>query len=453
MAIKLAELARELEVSTESIKNFIQDFDLELSECIYPNFEVKPDFERFARENQRFLKQYEADLQTKKTPQEIADTIQQPVDKVAGAVQDKYPRKWENGNFKTNISSYSVDNQLGGNYRFVYSYFGQKTPLHQKDFIGYKDLFFYISDMLDPFINEDNATNWGIQKAAGIVLYGPPGCGKIFWAKKIAEIISYEFIEVRNSFLGTSFINGKKTNFNDFLISMMKNESVLLFMKDFDEIMADRTPENNLSSQNEQTKEIVLHSVSKFTEEKLVMAGSAVTLQKIDDELLAPGRFDVLIPVFPPNPEERAEMLLFCITKGLEKDATLMKILTFNNADKIPFWTRIAGSMKLYSNTMLEDFVQTLKKKIRSLFLKLHTTEFKLEESLLEAAKKEAGEKLTEEYFKQVQQFIWEVKQNSPEEFEKRLEVLSAELDSYRKKEAPRRKIGFSKEDEFGSAL
>ncbi len=54
--MKLAELAKELKISTESFIKFIQDFDLELCECITPNFDVKDDFAKFARENITFLK-------------------------------------------------------------------------------------------------------------------------------------------------------------------------------------------------------------------------------------------------------------------------------------------------------------------------------------------------------------------------------------------------------------
>ena len=41
-------------------------------------------------------------------------------------------------------------------------------------------------------------------------LYGPQGSGKIFWARKIAEIINYEFKEVMNSYLRTSLSTEKE---------------------------------------------------------------------------------------------------------------------------------------------------------------------------------------------------------------------------------------------------
>jgi ATP-dependent 26S proteasome regulatory subunit len=54
-------------------------------------------------------------------------------------------------------------------------------------------------------LNPQQIKDWGINKPAGIILYGPPGSGKIFWANKIAEIIGYQFKEVKKHYLGTSF--------------------------------------------------------------------------------------------------------------------------------------------------------------------------------------------------------------------------------------------------------
>ena len=195
--MKLIELAKELNVSAEAIKQFIQDFDLELVECISTNFEVKEDFEKFARENIEFLKLYEKDLDKTKTLEQIAETINQPKEKIEKAIKEADPNIFDNGFFKSSISSYGIDNKLGGNYQFVYDYFGHKTSLQKRDFIGYRDLFFYISGVLEPFLNPQQIKDWGINKPAGIILYGPPGSGKIFWANKIAEIIGYQFKEVK----------------------------------------------------------------------------------------------------------------------------------------------------------------------------------------------------------------------------------------------------------------
>lgn len=448
--MKLIELAKELNISADAIKRFIQDFDLDLGGCISTNFEVKEDFRKFARENADFLKQYEKDLDKDKTVEQIAETINQPKEKIEQALKEENPNIFDNGFFRSSVSSYGIDQKLGGNYQFVYNYFGQKTSLQHRDFIGYRDLFFYISGILEPFLNPQQIKDWGINKSAGIILYGPPGSGKIFWANKIAEIIGYHFKEVKKHSLGTSYVDGNKTDFNDFLLSMMKENKVLLFMEDFDEIMMARKAENNVASCNLETQEIILHHISKFEQEHLLMVGSANSVSEIDEEILAPGRFDTMIPVFPPNASERSEIILYAMTKGLQEDSLLYKILKNNKADKIPFWHGISSQMKAFSNTMIIDFTQSLKKRIKNLYQKTRNENMIIDRNLLNGALREAASKLTGEYLDHVSRFLNDAVINNSDDFSLRIQGLKNELKTYQIVEEPRRVIGFhtSEDDE-----
>jgi hypothetical protein len=446
--MKLVDLARELDISAEALKQFIQDFDLDLVDCISTNFEIKKDFEKFVRENIEFLRLYEKDLDKTKTLEQIAEKINQPREKVEKVIKESDHNIFDNGFFKSSISSYGIDNRLGGNYQFVYDYFGSKTSLQKRDFIGYRDLFFHISSVLEPFLNPQQVKDWGINKPAGIILYGPPGSGKIFWATKIAEIIGYQFKEVKKHYLGTSFVDGNKTNFNDFLVTMMKEDKVLLFIEDFDDIMMARKAENNVASCNLETQEIILHYISKFEQEDLLMVGSANSVAEIDEEILAPGRFDVMIPIFPPNLAERSEIILYMMIRNLEKDSLLFKILKNNKADKIPFWHEISAQMKVFSNTMLIDFTQSLKKRIKNLYQKTRDENLKIDQNLLRGALKDAAGKLTAEYLDQIARFLSDVIINNFEQFQNRVKQLKTEIDFYRTVEEPRRVIGFSHNEE-----
>lgn len=446
--MKLADLAKELKISTESFIKFIQDFDLELAECLTTTFEVKNDFAKFARENIEFLKKYEEDLDQKKSVADIAENINQPTARVAEIIKKEKPKLYDNGIYRSSVSSYGIDNRLGGNYQFVYNYFGKKSSLTQRDFIGYRDLFFYISKTLEPFLNETPLTDWGIHKPAGIVLYGPPGSGKIFWANKIAEIIGYQFKEVKKYYYGTSFVDGNKTGFNDFLMEMMKEEDVLLFMEDFDSIMTHRSEKGSVTSCDEETKEIVLHYIGHFEKENLLMVGSANTVVEIDKEILAPGRFDVIIPVFPPNVQERTEMILHFMTDGLSDDSLLMKILERNNATKLPFWQEISGKMRVFSNTMIVDFTQSLKKRIRNVYSKNNSDHIKIDSKLLDSALREASTKLTGDYFNQIAQFINDVSTHHYDDFARRIKHIKNELEHYKMVETPKPLIGFTHSDQ-----
>ena len=445
--MKLTSLAKELKISTESFIKFIQDFDLELSECLSTNFDVKDDFIKFARENIIFLKKYEDDLDQKKSLEDIAENIKEPTSKIAAILKNEKPEIYDNGLYKSSVSSYGIHNKLGGNYQFVYNYFGKKSNLTKRDFIGYRDLFFYISKTLEPFKNETSLTDWGINKPAGIILYGPPGSGKIFWAQKISEMIDYQFTEVKKYYYGTSFIDGKKRSFNDFLLQTMKVNKTILLMEDFDLIMYENA-EKSISSCDEETKEIILHHISHFQEEELLIVGTANSLVEIDKEIRAPGRFDVVIPVFPPNLQERSELIVYNMTKNLSEDAKLMKILIENNADKLTFWHDISSKMKVFSNTMVIDFTQSLKKRIRNIHLKDNSENIKIDKILLDSALREASAKLTEEYLTQVAQFLQDVTINNFDDFSPRITTLKKELENYKVVEPPQKTIGFTHNEE-----
>jgi len=301
---------------------------------------------------------------------------------------------------------------------------------------------------LEPFLNPQQIKDWGIYKPAGIILYGPPGSGKIFWANKIAEIINYQFKEIKKYDLGISFVNGNETNFNDYLLAIMKHDRVLLFLEDFDEIMMQRKAENNISYANLEAQEMVLHHISKFESEDILMVGSANSVSDIDEEILAPGRFDVLIPVFPPNAAERAEIILFQITRNLDKDSLLYKILKNNQADKIPFWNNVASQMKVFSNTMLIDFTQSLKKRIKNAYQKSKNENLIIDENLLHGALRDAAAKLTNEYLDLVEQFLADAVLNNLDYFQTRIQAVKNELETYKIVEEPRRAIGFQSQSD-----
>lgn len=447
MIQNITELSKKLDISEESIKRFIQDFDLEISDCFSPKLNITKKFETFATEHKEFLRKYDEDLNQEKTAEDIADKIHQPKEKIEQIINNRPQNIYDNGFYKSSVSTFGIDHQLGGNYQFIYNYFGNKTELKQRDFIGYRDLFFYISDMLEPFINPEQSENWGIQKAAGIIVYGPPGSGKIFWARKIAEMIGFDFFEIRKSQLKSIFDNDKKVNFDNYLSEMFKKEKIILFLEDFDEIMMQKTT-NTINSDYEDVKECIFHNIQKFEKENLLMIGSAKELSGIETEILAPGRFDVLIPIFPPNRKERAEMLLFNMTKNLNEEAILLKILKANKADQIPFWNETAEKMRVFSNTMIVDFTQSLKKRIRSLYLKNRTENIHITQGILDASLKESASKLTGDYLNNVQQFLSEAEDNSYDRFAVRIEELKEELETYKAKEEPARTIGFHNTEE-----
>src|SRR5690606_2435123 len=166
-------------------------------------------------------------------------------------------------------------------------------------------------------------------------------------------------------------------------------------------------------------------------------------LSLLNDEILAPGRFDMHIPVFPPNEDERAQLIIYHLINHLVPTSPLLHILKSHNALSKEFWQPVAAQMKLFSNTMLIHFTQSLKKRLYALYRKDETKNIELTDKILVAAFNEAKSKLTQEYLKRCAVFIVEAKQNIGQDFPHRILELESDLEFYQAKKAPVNKIGF----------
>ncbi|MFV0226893.1 ATP-binding protein [Empedobacter falsenii] len=445
--MKLKDLSNQLEISLGSLQNFINDFNIDLSFCIDENFNVTEEFIDFSEKNIDFLKKYAEDHSKEKTIEEIAKTIGAKEEEVLHFfVSNGIPAEVAK-QMKTAVSSYLIHSYIGGKYPFIEKAFPQCEDFSGKSLVGYTDLYFYLTDMLDPFISKDQVKRWGISKPVGLVLYGPPGSGKIYWARKIADMIGYEFVHVFNDYLIGNF-DSKKNKFSDFLSKKMNQPNTLLFIDSFDELLHSSS-DNSISPEMIDLFYSVLRHIQKNDRQELLIVGAVESLSILNDEIVAPGRFDMHIPIFPPTLDERIQLILHHLTANLALDSPLLTILKNQNALNKDFWTPYAAEMRLFSNTMLIDFTQSLKKRLYALFRKDETKNIMMTEKVLFSAFQEAKSKLTPDYLRHCAIFVNEAQQNVGQDFPHRLIELNADLEFYlTTKEIPITKIGFKQSDE-----
>ncbi|WLD24911.1 ATP-binding protein [Flavobacterium dauae] len=444
--MKLKDLSDQLGISLESLQNFIYDFNIDLGFCIDEEFNITEEFKQFTLKNIDFLKKYAEDHSKEKTLADIAKTINVKEEDVLNFfVSNGIPAETAK-NIKTNLSSYLIHLYIGGEYKFIDEAFPETENYASKRLVGYTDLYFHLNDMLDPFINKDQSTIWGISKPAGIILYGPPGSGKIFWARKIAQMIDYDFVHVYKDYLAGN-LKTNKNSFTHFLNSKMQHPKTLLFIDSLDELLS-KNSEQNFFAQNIELINTILRHTQKNIHQELLIVGSAEILNLFNDEVLAPGRFDMQIPIFPPNSDERAQLIIRHLTENLVEDSPLLKILKKHNALSKTFWEPIAAEMRLFSNTMIIDFTQSLKKRLYALHRKDETKNIELSDKVLTASFNEAKAKLTADYLKRCTVFLIEAKQNVGQDFPHRILELEADLESYQTKKAPINKIGFKQENQ-----
>ncbi len=162
-----------------------------------------------------------------------------------------------------------------------------------------------------PLAHTELADQLGLVPPAAILLFGPPGTGKTSFARAMASRLSWAFVELHPSLLGQG-IEGARA-LRDGLAELGKVDRLVCFIDEADEIASDRSERpDNQPLVNELLKAIPVFR--SRPDRLMVMATNSIAA--IDQALLRPGRFDLIIPVGAPDESERAELAREFLSAG-----------------------------------------------------------------------------------------------------------------------------------------
>ncbi|MFN8021257.1 MAG: bifunctional GNAT family N-acetyltransferase/ATP-binding protein [Acidimicrobiales bacterium] len=157
------------------------------------------------------------------------------------------------------------------------------------------------SRVIAPLLHPDLAEGIGVHAPSTVMLYGPPGTGKTTFARAISGKLGWPFVELLPSKLGASE-GALAAELRDALVELLQLDRVVVFIDEFDEIASRR-------EEHPATKGVVnelLKTIPGFRVAPgrlLVCATNFV--HAIDAAVLRPGRFDLLIPIGPPDDRAR----------------------------------------------------------------------------------------------------------------------------------------------------
>ncbi len=168
----------------------------------------------------------------------------------------------------------------------------------------------------------------GIEPPKGVLLYGPPGCGKTLMAKAIANEANATFIRVVGSELVRKFI-GEGARLVHELFELAKEKApTIIFIDEIDAIGAKRMDETTGGEREvNRTLMQLLAEMDGFDPRGNVKVIAATNRPDIlDPALLRPGRFDRLIEVPLPDFKGRLEILKVHTRKMNLRDVDLRLI-------------------------------------------------------------------------------------------------------------------------------
>ncbi|MCD6434067.1 MAG: AAA family ATPase, partial [Candidatus Diapherotrites archaeon] len=176
-----------------------------------------------------------------------------------------------------------------------------------------------------------------IRPPKGILLYGPPGCGKTLLAKAVATESDANFIAVKGPELISKWVGESEKKIREIFKKARQVAPCIIFFDEFDSISQVRG--RSLTDVTERVVNQLLTELDGIEDlEQVTVIAATNRPDLIDPALLRPGRIDLKIEIPLPNKKERLEILKIHtrgmpLAKNVSLEAIARQTANFSGAD------------------------------------------------------------------------------------------------------------------------
>lgn len=169
------------------------------------------------------------------------------------------------------------------------------------------------SDVIDLIQDPVQAKELGLSMPNGILFYGPPGCGKTFFAEKFAEEAGFNYKYIKCSDVASPYIHGGQDKIAAIFEDARKNAPTILFFDEIDAMIKDRNKHNNVSEAGEVNE--FLAQLNNCGEDSVLVIGATNKPTEIDEAALRAGRLEFKYYISQPDAETRAMIFEINLSK------------------------------------------------------------------------------------------------------------------------------------------
>ncbi len=172
-----------------------------------------------------------------------------------------------------------------------------------------------------PLKNPELFKRMGIRPPKGILLFGPPGCGKTLLARAVATESESNFVTIKGPEVFSKWVGESEKAIREVFRKARMASPAIIFFDEFDSLVPRRGMGYADSGVTERViSQLLTEMDGIMTLEDVVIIAASNRPDIVDPAVLRPGRFDRLIYV--PEPDEKARMEIFKIHS---KDMPLAK--------------------------------------------------------------------------------------------------------------------------------
>lgn len=221
----------------------------------------------------------------------------------------------------TSVQS-SKNNNISGNSTdefgdVVFDYSDQivrSTNLSLKDVPGMKKVKEHIfNSFINPIKNPELAAKYGKKPKGGILLYGPPGCGKTYIMNALVGELGINLLSIKISDILSKWLGESENKIAAVFQTARNNTPIVLFFDEIDAIgMSRDAMSDNMGYYRPIINQLLMEFNSHLSENNNVyIIGATNAPWDVDIALRRPGRFDRSILIAPPDVESRAGIISY----------------------------------------------------------------------------------------------------------------------------------------------
>lgn len=251
----------------------------------------------------------------------------------------------------------------------------EDTPVAKKKHNGFKDVAgmdelkqLVIEGFINVLNNRECAKAFGVTPPS-LLFYGPAGCGKTFFAEKVAEEVGINFIKVVPDDIASTLVHGTQEKIGALFAKASRQAPTIIFFDEFDAMVPQRSNDDR-NYQNGETNEF-LCMLNNAAEKGIYVLAATNHPERIDRAVLRTGRIDEIIYVDMPDTYARESLFRLSLSKlPIAEDIN---------------YARLAEMTRGYNCSDISYVVKTASRKMFNASIKEHDKPYKvITQSLLE---------------------------------------------------------------------
>ncbi len=192
------------------------------------------------------------------------------------------------------------------------------STVHWDDAGGLDEVKQHLKEAVEwPIKNPEMFSRLGIRAPKGILLYGPPGCGKTLLARAVATESEANFISIKGPEVFSKWVGESEKAIREVFRKARMAAPAVIFLDEIDSLTPRRGMGMSDSGVSERVISQLLTEMDGITTlQDIVVIAATNRPDMVDSAVLRPGRFDRLIYV--PEPDDKSRLQIFKIyTKGM----------------------------------------------------------------------------------------------------------------------------------------